>query len=391
MKEKILLIEICNYTDFPIGGYLSFAKQMLTAFGNRLALVGMTTNDEIPIGVWTKMDINGVAYDFFAVTKSLKNSNKKVIPDRLTSYLAVKRFRKEILSINIKNIFVQTPEVLLALNIKLENNLCCRIPGLENPLAISRYSYSKYFAEIFEWFYFKSLRHASVVLATGDDNAIEKYLLRSKGVLDPEKIIKFPSRVDTDIFKPIEVGVAKGILGLDSNKFYIVTSGRLSELKGWQFLLDCFIEFRKYKANSHFIFLGDGEEREKISKYIKENDLLNYVDIMGRVNHQELSTYLNACDLFVMGSFVEGWSTSLVEAISCSKPVVCTEFSSANELIVQGVNGYVVINRNQKEFVSAMLNSSNLLKNDLESKAIEMKRFSTHNLKEDILKYWKIL
>lgn len=50
-SKKILLVEICNFTDYPIGGYLSFAKQTLTAFGNQLALVGLGDEDTT-IGKW---------------------------------------------------------------------------------------------------------------------------------------------------------------------------------------------------------------------------------------------------------------------------------------------------------------------------------------------------
>ncbi len=67
-NKRILLIEVCNFTDYPIGGYLSFAKQMITAFGNQLALVGLE-DDETPIGKWTKKNINGIVYDCFAVAK----------------------------------------------------------------------------------------------------------------------------------------------------------------------------------------------------------------------------------------------------------------------------------------------------------------------------------
>lgn len=389
-NNKILLIEICNYSDYPIGGYLSFAKQMLNAFGNQLTIVGMVT-DDTPIGVWIKKEIDGIVYDFFAVFKSSKDSRKKIIPGRISVYLAVKKYKKEILSLNIRNIFIQTPEVLLALNIQSDNNLCCRIPGLENPLAISRYNYSKYFAGIFEKIYFKFLKNARIVYATGDNDAVAGYLKRSKGVLDPKKIIKFPSRINTNIFKPTELEVARNILGWDLTKNFVVTSGRLSELKGWKFMLDCFVDYRKQKPNSHFVFLGDGEDKEKIIKYVEEKGITNHVSIPGRVNHQELAIYLNASDLFVMGSYVEGWSTSLVEAISCSKPVVCTDFSSANDLVDHGYNGFVIKNREKKEFVNAMMNCSNLIDNNLLKKAREMKEFSANNLKGDILKYWKLI
>lgn len=167
MENKILLIEICNFTDYPIGCYLSFAKQMLTAFGNQLALVGLAV-DNMPIGKWQKRNIDGIEYDYFAVADFTKTSSKTFVPYRLKSYLAIKKFRKEIFSLGFDNIFVQTPEVLFALRREKINNLCCRIPGVGNPMTHSKYWYGKLFARIFDYLFFKELTKANVILATAD-------------------------------------------------------------------------------------------------------------------------------------------------------------------------------------------------------------------------------
>lgn len=53
MRNKFLLIEGCDFVDYPTGGQLSFARQMMRTFGNRLALVGIST-DDTPVGVWLK-------------------------------------------------------------------------------------------------------------------------------------------------------------------------------------------------------------------------------------------------------------------------------------------------------------------------------------------------
>jgi hypothetical protein len=64
-KKRILIIDFCNYQDYPIGGYLSFAKILMETFGNDLALVGITTQISDPVGKWFKKVINGFNYDFF--------------------------------------------------------------------------------------------------------------------------------------------------------------------------------------------------------------------------------------------------------------------------------------------------------------------------------------
>lgn len=51
-RQRILLIDFTNYEDFPIGGYLTFAKNMMSSFGHVLALAGITTSPTDPIGRW---------------------------------------------------------------------------------------------------------------------------------------------------------------------------------------------------------------------------------------------------------------------------------------------------------------------------------------------------
>ena len=38
---EIGLIEPCNFIDYPTGGQLTFAKQMVAIFGNELKLIGI--------------------------------------------------------------------------------------------------------------------------------------------------------------------------------------------------------------------------------------------------------------------------------------------------------------------------------------------------------------
>lgn len=390
-NRRILLIEVCNFTDYPIGGYLSFAKQMLTAFGNQLALVGLASED-MPVGKWVKKEINGIVYDYFGVAKFHKTNKKTIIPYRLKSYLAVRKYKHEILKIGIDNVFIQTPEVLFALNNCKINNLCNRIPGVENPLSISRYWYGSFFAKIFDLNFFSGLLKSNLILASADKIAIQDFVKRGRNIIPIEKVIQFPTRVNTDIFRPLDKVEERASLNLPSNEVLIVTTGRLSELKGWKFMLDCFIEFKSHCRNSTFIFLGDGEDRDKIEQYSVLNGIKSSVIITGRISHDVITKYINAADLFIMGSYIEGWATSLVEAIACAKPIVCTNFSSAKELVIDNINGYVVENRDVNKFVSAMndcLNSIN--RENLINRSNEMQKYAVSSLKNSIEDIWTLL
>jgi len=75
-----------------------------------------------------------------------------------------------------------------------------------------------------------------------------------------------------------------------------------------------------------------------IENYISSLSLSYKIILTGWVSHVVLPVYLNAADVYIMGSYAEGWSTSLVEAVACGKSAVCTNFSSAQELITNNEN-----------------------------------------------------
>jgi len=385
--KRILIIDFCNFEDYPIGGYLTFAKNMIFAFGNDIALVGITTDKEDPVGKWFKKSIGGVSFDFFAFAHYSKATTKHIVPDRLASYLFVKYYKKKILALKFCNVFIQRPEILLAVKKFGFSNICYCFAGLENPLAISKYKYAHYLAEYFDSIFFQSLSKLSVILASGDENAIQEMLIRSKGLIARTSVTQFPSRINTEIFKEFDRTEARKILNLPESSQIIITTGRLSELKGWQFMIDCFNNFEKQKKRSLFYIIGEGEDRLKIEAYIKDNELSDKVFITGTKTASDVSLFLNAADLFIMGSYKEGWSTSLIEAIACGTPCCVTDFSSAKEIIVEGQNGYVISDHNVEEFVSGMC------------KAIELPRpvfrenvlaFSMDKLKSDITKIWEL-
>jgi len=389
-KNKILFIEICNYIDYPIGGYMAFAKQMLTAFGNQLVLVGLST-DDTPVGVWVKKNINGVEFDFFSVMKVKKKDVKPLIPGRLHAYFCLRKYLSKILKINVHNVFVQTPEVMFALSGYKSLNICNRIPGLENPLKISRYNYSKYFVKIFDILFFNSLKRASVILASADEHAINDFVIRSKGQIELEKLIQFPTRVDTNVFYPRPLIECREILKLPLDSFIVLTTGRLNSYKGWRFMIDSFRVLMQEIPNALFVFVGDGEDRFKIQSYIESHSLSNKIILVGRKTHEELAVFLNSSNVYISGSYVEGWSTSLVEAIACGIPVVCTNFSSAKELVENHKNGYVIDSHDVIAFVKAILNSQKLSKNELLNRTHYINKYSTDNLKLSILEYWKLV
>lgn len=378
---RILVIENVNYEDYPTGGIMNFYRNLLDAFGKDLLMAGITTDDKTPVGQWTKREIKGVVYDYFSMARITPSSKKPIIPERIKNCFHVKKYITKILDREDYDvIFTRTPEVLYFIPDNYLKKTCNYLPGVGNPLVISRYPWARKLARIYDRFF--QMPKASKVkwlLAAADYNARNRFAGRSRGLIKTEEVIQFPTRYDAKYYN-VNRQQRK-----DKDVIY-VTVGRLGWFKGWKLMIDAFKIVSSKIHNAKLYFVGNGEDKVKIEDYIHDCGLQSKVVLLGKKTPAEIGILLNASDVFIMGSMAEGWATSLVEACACGLPCVVTDFSSAREMIEDGKNGYVVSSRDEKEFAERMID---VLALDIES-VIEYDRkfehFSTDYLKEDLIK-----
>lgn len=380
---KILFLEWCDYMCYPTGGHLSFARHMLGAFGNDLKLVGIDTANECKVGAWMKRSIDGIEYDYFCVGSVKKSSKKPLIPSRITAYLQMRKYMRKILRTSYDYILIQTPEVLLSLPKKVLNKVCLIMPGVENPLTISRYKIVQKFSGLYDGFFFKKASHVNAILPAADEKSIEAFIARGRGAIPQTKVRQFPTRYDANIFKVKDGDELRKKYGIMDNCILFVTVGRLNWFKGWKFMIDCLSRLNNPLAK--LVFIGDGEDEYKIRDYVKEKKLDIQVDLIGRQSLDVIADYLNMANAFIMGSYKEGWSTSLVEAVACACPCVVTDFSSASDMIEEGVNGWVIKNRNEDEFTRRMSDVLSLEKDKILEKAKNISSLSVQNMREQMI------
>ncbi len=387
---RILFIEACNYVDFPVGGQLSFAEQIVKVFGEELYLIGIST-DDTPVGKWTKKEFNGISYNYFALHRAKKISGKPLVPRRFSTFYYLKKHKKKILKFPFDYTMCCSPEVLVAIKDWGLPHLTYNFSGIENPLNASRYWFGKLIKGIYEPVFYPSLKKAEFVLAAADNENISKVIRNSNGVLKDGDVIQFPTRINMNIFKYRDKMAMRRELNLPMDKCIIVSTCRLHWIKGWKLKLESFREFLKIKPNSVYYMLGDGGSRAEVEAFIKTEGLENHVRMMGFQPPERIAKYLNAADLYILGSFPngEGWSTSLLEAKGSCTPVCVSSFSSARDIVDRGIDGYVVENRNPQEFAQYMAKAIEL-KIDPAEQAKRMRRYSASHLKDDLFEIWKL-
>ena len=386
----ILYIELCNFLDHPLGGHLSFAKHLTHAMQGELHLVGITTDDSEPIGEWFKKEVEGYSYSVLNIYKTSRTANKPLIPNRIKDYC---RLKKSVHLIDFEaydTIVIQTPEVLLALPDSCLSKVVLIMPGVENPLSISRYALARRFQGIYDKVFFSKAQKVRVILAAADKQSIEACILRSQGKISETQIVQFPTRYDGSIFKQKNKEQLRESYNLQQETKLIVTTGRLSWVKGWKLMIDSFEMFHRVHLDSMLVFIGDGEERQKIERYIESLRLEQSIKLLGYQTLEIISDYLNMADLFILGSYKEGWSTSLVEAVSCGVPCVVTDFSSASEMVHDGVNGFVMLNRDEKDFSSSMERALLLDKSGIIQSANNIQNLSVSNMKQSFINAIKV-
>ncbi len=162
------------------------------------------------------------------------------------------------------------------------------------------------------------------------------------------------------------------------NCFNIVSVGTLKEVKGYMRLLGIIKRLRDEGKKIHLYILGVGPMREEMEQYISQNNLSEYVTLLGYQTNPY--KFVSRCDLFVCSSFSEGFSTAATESLIVGTPVCTVEVSGMKEMLGDN-NEYGVVTENNEnalyEGIKLLLENPQML-SDYKIKAIERaKRFST--------------
>jgi len=331
---------------------LTFARHLIRAFGDRLALVGAASNGD-PIGKWLEGEFEGRRVPFLAVGRLHQASGRPLVPARLRFWLALRRHRFRILALGARHAIALAPETMMAVR-DWGLEVCYHFSGVENPLSNSRYAWARPLARWFDAAHLESARKAALLLAHAGEEAIDALAARSGGRLRREQLRFFPTCVDTGIFRPRPKLEARQELGLPHGEPVFVALGRISRVKGWDLLVEALAEFRQRHGRGVLFFVGDGEDRPGLEARAAELDLDGAVRVVGFQPREAVAQWLNAADAAVFGSRTEGWSNAMLEALASGKPVVTTAVSGARQMIRDGVNGIVLQSRDPAAFAGAM-------------------------------------
>ena len=153
-----------------------------------------------------------------------------------------------------------------------------------------------------------------------------------------EKIIEIENILSADLikrkskeFEPLE---------LDANSIRVLSIGRFSDAKNFDNVPEICKKIIDKGLNIKWYLIGYGGDEQLIKDKIDEFDMQNNVIILGKKENPY--PYIKACDAYIQPSRYEGKSVAVREAQILEKPVIITNYATAQSQLKDGYDGVIV-------------------------------------------------
>jgi glycosyltransferase involved in cell wall biosynthesis len=116
--------------------------------------------------------------------------------------------------------------------------------------------------------------------------------------------------------------------------------GRLDDEKRLNILLDAIARLDSH-PDLRLQLVGDGGERERLTKQAATLGISDRVEFLGHITDQELPGVYENCTVFVMPSIAELQSIATMEAMASGRPIIGADAMALPHLVHDGDNGYL--------------------------------------------------
>lgn len=189
------------------------------------------------------------------------------------------------------------------------------------------------------------------VIAVSD--TVKREITDKLKVTNAKKCVVVPLGLELNKFFDCEkaCGKFKQELGFTDNVVLVGIVGRLVPIKNHNMFLDVAKKVVDMKPgiDIRFVVVGDGELRGHLENYAVKLGINDHVIFTGW--RKELAHVYAGLDIVTLTSLNEGTPVSLIEAMAAGRPVISTMVGGVQDLITEGLNGYLVPSQDTDLFV----------------------------------------
>jgi glycosyltransferase involved in cell wall biosynthesis len=178
----------------------------------------------------------------------------------------------------------------------------------------------------------QTLKQADRIITVS--KASRDYVLRLGA--NPNKITVLHNGVDVERFKPMKSNreAIRRKISIPQDAKVFLTVRRLVYKNGVDTLIECANLAIRHNPKVVFLAVGKGPDMNSVQAKINELGLQNNFRLAGFVPDEELPSYYNAADFFVLPSKSgEGLPLVALEAMACALPVIATDVGGISEIL----------------------------------------------------------
>ncbi len=181
----------------------------------------------------------------------------------------------------------------------------------------------------------------AALIATSDDEAGKlRRMYRAS-----TRIAVIPCGYDSEVFRPLERGRCRTLLGLPLDVPILLYVGRFVREKGVETLVRA-ASLLRLDRPVHLLLVGgfqeggaDEAEFHRIRSLVDELGLAAVTHFAGAVGHEDLATYYSAADVTVVPSHYEAFGMVAIEAMGSGCPVVASAAGGLASNVIHGQTG----------------------------------------------------
>ena len=127
------------------------------------------------------------------------------------------------------------------------------------------------------------------------------------------------------------------------NNYNLLYVGRVEKVKGIEILIKAMPLIAKVFPQTTLTIIGDGLNKRNLVSLINTLHLEKHIQFVGWVENKDIDLYYEKTSVVVIPSlWPENFPTVCNEAMSAGRPVIGTNVGGIQEIIDDGVNGYLV-------------------------------------------------